>query len=117
MDALLNMLGGTSCELNVTVEHLGEDQLQRAGIEAVAEAFRSCLEWIEGNRADASETHVVAAVPCGVAFALGTQLTATRHTTTVLYQYRASETPPLVRIPEPLDHLFRRHVITDSDAM
>src|SRR5690606_2573594 len=22
-----------------------------------------------------------------------------------------------LRIPEPLDHLFRRHVITDSDAM
>lgn len=103
-DALLELLGGTSCELDVGVEQLGEDRLQMAGIEQVAEEFRKSLEWIEGSRPGVMETHIVSAVPCGVAFAMGTKITATRHTTAVLYQYRASENPPLseaLRVPLP----------------
>lgn len=81
----------------------------------VASAFREALDRVEQHRPNANEVHLFAAVPVGLAFLLGCQVTATRHARIVTYQYHRSSQP---RLREALRLPFRSNAgaaITDEE--
>lgn len=93
VDDLLRRLTGVSCQLEVRAEPLGPDNLSREAMHSVVEQFQLALSQVENRCPNAASIHVLAAVPCGVAFLMGAIVTSTRHGTFVLYQYSRDTTP------------------------
>ncbi|HEX2881639.1 MAG TPA: SAVED domain-containing protein, partial [Polyangiaceae bacterium] len=97
LEAMRSIIGATSAELAIQTQPLGEDVLvTEASVNAVAEQFHRALELLESNRPGVSEVHLAAAIPVGLAFLCGAQLTSTRHARIVTYQYHRSAEPRLV---------------------
>jgi len=98
------VVGSTSAEVEIAADALGEDVLvTMEAVRAVAEKFRQALDLIERNRPGVAAVHLFAAVPCGLAFLLGTYVTPTRDPKVVTYQYLRSEEPryrEALRVPE-----------------
>lgn len=96
-DALREVVGATSADMGVLAAPFGEDVLTAEDlVHEVARKFHDCLDLLETNRPGVTEAHLAAAVPTGLAFLLGTQLTSTRHVRLVTYQYHRSEDPRFV---------------------
>jgi hypothetical protein len=94
IDEARKYVGATSAEMEVATIPLGEDVLSsEQSVAAVAQTFRRALEKVEQNRPRTEEIHVFAAVPCGLAFLLGSQITSTRDARVVTYQYYRSSEP------------------------
>lgn len=104
MDVAMAVVGPTSAEVELGTEPLGEDVLVSMGaVNAVGEQFRRALDLVERNRPGTTEAHLFAAVPCGLAFLLGTYVTPTRDLKVVTYQYHRGEEPryrEALRVPE-----------------
>jgi hypothetical protein len=104
IDAARAVLGPTSAEISVRSEPVGEDVLHsEESVRAVADRFREALNLVERNRPGAADVHLFAAVPCGVAFLLGSCITPTRDANVVTYQYHRGHEPRLLealRVPE-----------------
>lgn len=97
IDALRTVVGATSADMHVCTAPLGEDVLtQENVVHDIVRRFHDCLELLETNRPSVTEAHLIAAVPTGLAFLLGAQLTSTRHARLVTYQYHRSAEPRLV---------------------
>lgn len=91
-------IGSTSAEIEIATTELGADVLSTEyAVVEVAQAFREALDRVEQNRPQTEEVHVLAAVPCGLAFLLGSQITATRDAKIVTYQHFRSSEPRLRR--------------------
>jgi len=97
IEAARELIGPTCAELEIRTDPLGADVLSdHDSVSEVTERFRQALERIESNRQGVSEIHLIAAIPVGLAFALGCQLSPTRHARVVTYQYHRSAEPHLV---------------------
>lgn len=97
-------VGPTSAEVSLCTDPLGDDVLtSERAVQGVAQEFRKLVAMVEQRRPNAREIHVVGAMPVGLAFLLGAQVTPTRSTQLVTYQYFRSSEPRFVeaiRIPE-----------------
>lgn len=104
LEAARAAVGATSAEIEIGTELLGEDVLtSSAALQAVGQRFRRALDLIARNRPAATDVHLFAAVPCGLAFLLGTFVTSTRDPQVVTYQYHRGQEPRLreaLRVPD-----------------
>lgn len=97
----LEAAGNPQTVLDCTVDPCGEDHVGQPETLQIAREFSRVLQWMEEKRPRSKETHIAAAVPCGVAFALGAQVTSTRHGQFVLYQYVRPHHREVLRLPLP----------------
>jgi hypothetical protein len=94
IDAARAVVGANSAEIEIRTDPFGEDVLATEdAVTGVAHAFRDALALLEKNRPALAEMHLFGAIPVGLAFLLGTYVTATRHARLVTYQYHRSEDP------------------------
>lgn len=104
LEAAQAVVGPTSAEISISTEPLGEDVLTSSEVlQAVGQRFRHALDLVGRNRPAARDVHLFAAVPCGLAFLLGTLVTTTRDPQIVTYQYHRGQQPSLreaLRLPE-----------------
>lgn len=82
-------------EIDVALEQPHEDAFASgAEMEPVAEEFKAALDHIADHFPGVSKIHVFASVQPGVAFLLGTRISATMHPPVQTYQYQRSDDPP-----------------------
>jgi hypothetical protein len=81
-------------EVDLRIRQPGPDALcSCADVLAVAEAFRNVLDGLR-DRLPKADIHVFAGVPAGLAAALGTKISPTKHGRVHVYQYTNGRTPP-----------------------
>jgi hypothetical protein len=97
----LNAVREVGATLNLQVSPCAEDNVGDRESHQIAREFSRMLQWIEEKRPRSKGIHLAAAVPCGVAFALGSQLTRTRHGRVFLYQYARPAHRNVLSIPLP----------------
>lgn len=93
VDSFLEFLGPTSAKLEVSVVPTGNDNLKLSGVREVARRFNQALRWVEADRQEVQEIHLLSPIPCGVAFSIGAELSPTRDPTTVTYFYDKDASP------------------------
>ena len=102
--AALALVGPTAAEIVLQAEPPGEDVLcSEDAVRALGEHFHRALTSLESNRPGVDELHLFGAIPCGLAFLLGSYITPTRHARIVTYQYHRAHEPRLreaLRLPE-----------------
>jgi len=106
----------TSAEIDVTVPEPGEDVLKaRSDLEAVAAKVKEALDRLKTHRPNARYVHLFAAVPVGLAFRLGTLVSATQHHRVQTYQYFHSADPRHRRAIQLGDDAPRTRELTEED--
>ncbi len=84
-----------STEVDVASSAIGEDVIRtESELEAIAASVKAVLDRLVELRPNARTVHLFAAVPAGLAFRLGTLVSATRHPRVQTYQYVHGADPP-----------------------
>jgi hypothetical protein len=105
-----------SAEIDIAVPEPKEDVLQaRADLEAVATKVKEALDRLKTHRPNARRVHLFAAVPVGLAFRLGTLVSATQHNRVQTYQYFHRADPRHHRAILLGDDAPRVRELTDED--
>lgn len=100
--AFQDVVGKASAFIEITAVEYGVDNMGQVETDLFCREFSLVLGWLEAKRSRSVETHINAAIPCGLAFALGAQVTRTRNGAFVLYQYARPSYKAVLRIPLPL---------------
>lgn len=106
----------TSAEIDVGVLRPGEDVLRtRSDLEAVAARVKEVLDSLTTHRPNARRVHLFAAVPAGLAFRIGTLVSATQHHRVQTYQYYHAGDPRHVRAILLGDNSTRVRELTNDE--
>jgi len=82
------VVSSVATAIDISVASPGEDNIKSVSdLEAIAAAFKGVLDRLTTHRPKARAIHVFAAVPCGLAYRLGTLISATQHAKIQTYQY------------------------------
>lgn len=118
VDAARKIVGATSAEIELRTAPFGEDVLvSEQAVRTVGGQFREALALLEKNRPGVSEIHFFGAIPVGLAFLLGSFITATRHARIVTYQYHRSSEPRFVEALRLPQRAATGVTLTDDDVV
>ncbi len=96
-------------EITLSLEPLTMDVPEVALLGGMADEFGDILHQVTNNLKYIDTIHLVAAVPVGLAFLLGTKVSANVHRSIQLYQYDKNTTPvytPVLKLGEALEVPF-----------
>ncbi len=83
-----------AAEIDIQLEKPNEDALTDNNIMTeVAETVKSAFDSLSKNRSGLREIHLFAAIPCGLAFLVGSKISATIHPYIQTYQYSRTKEP------------------------
>lgn len=91
----LRCVPGAGTEIDLEVTPIAEDVLRSADdLVRIRDRFKEVMDRIAEKRPNARTVHVFAAIPCGLAFQLGTVVSQTTHPRVQTYHYARMEEPP-----------------------
>lgn len=85
----------SAAEIDLAFEKPSEDVVEsRERMVEIGESVKSILDQIADNKSDIETVHVFAAVPCGVAFLIGSKISPNIHPYIQTYEYKRTEEVP-----------------------